>query len=125
MKYNMYGLVAIEAVLNISDNTSPKEAWQHAATTTLSSESSRQKGCPRDAFLGLCQEGLVKGVKRGKYTNSVLNKQYALNAVQVLMENKNKKHTSKELWQTLNLKKAHNGQMDVVLALWKENYLKK
>ena len=34
----------------------------------------------RGAFLGLCEEGLVKGIPAGKYSASKDNKQYAVRA---------------------------------------------
>ena len=30
-------------------------------------ESSRKKGCPQSAFLGLCEDGYVKGIPQGRY----------------------------------------------------------
>ena len=85
------------------------------------------KGCPKNAFLGLCEDGLVKGIKRGVYlTNSEsnLNKQYALTAIKLLINNPNL--TRRELWvqvkEQLNISKSHNSQMDVVIALF-ENKL--
>jgi hypothetical protein len=44
------------------------------------SPTSRKKDCPRGAFLGLCEEGLVKGIPAGKYTASKDNKAYAVRA---------------------------------------------
>lgn len=31
---------------------------------------SQRKGCPKGVYLGLCEEGLVKGIPKGKYTKS-------------------------------------------------------
>jgi len=39
------------------------------------------KGCPRGAFLELCEAGMIKGIASGKYTRSKRNKEYAIDAV--------------------------------------------
>ena len=78
-------------------------------------ESSREKGCRRDTFLGLCQEGRVKDIPAGAYTRSVLNRGYAVKAVEILATGSTLQPI--ELWASINLGKTHNGQMDVVLTL--------
>lgn len=59
--YNKYGLAAKEAAL-IGDN--PTEAWK-IAVKDFDSESAKVKSCPKNAFLGLCEAGLVKGIQPG------------------------------------------------------------
>jgi len=63
--YEKYGLVALNAVnrLNSSQETDPCSAWDEAAVYVFPTQLSlRKKVCPRSAFLGLCEEGKVKGV---------------------------------------------------------------
>ncbi|MCY4245019.1 MAG: hypothetical protein OXE47_06830, partial [Gammaproteobacteria bacterium] len=83
---------------------------------------------PRSAFLGLCEAGLVKGVPPGEYlkkSSKKLNKGYAVKAVSKLIENpKLKDNSPKELWE-LVISKAHDSQMDVVLALWEKQKIKR
>ena len=63
--------------------------------------------------------GLVKGIPRGNYTKSVKNKEFALQAIEILKWADKKNYTPKELWAELNIAdKRSNSQMDVVLALW-------
>jgi hypothetical protein len=57
----------------------------------------KKKGCPKGTFLGLCEEGLVKGIPKGNYTKSVKNKKYAIKAVTVLKQNKHTTFSPKEL----------------------------
>jgi hypothetical protein len=79
----------------------------------------RKKGCPREAFLGLCEEGLVKGIPAGKYRKSKDDKAYVVLAAALLMDGT--QHWSRStLWKavTKDAVKQENGQMDVVLALW-------
>jgi hypothetical protein len=63
-------------------------AWKNSARAVFPDrESSQKKGCPKDAFLGQCEANLIEGIPRGRYTRSVLNKQYALDAVEFLKKN--------------------------------------
>ena len=125
-KYNKYGLTAIESTLAESD---PIESWSLAVDTYLESKSSRDKACPKNAFLGLCEAGLVKGIKADSYfkKNKLnLNKKYAVTAVNILRRNESV--SKKELWlkvrEELGLgDKRHNSQMDVVLALWENDLI--
>jgi hypothetical protein len=77
----------------------------------------------------LCSEGLVKGVGVGGYTNSKKNNEYAVAPVKLLMVRGRENYTSTILWvnvlKSINAytKKQHNGQMEVVLALWDEGFI--
>lgn len=85
--------------------------------------SSRDKGCPRCAFLGLAEEGLIVGISSGRYTNSVDNKRYALAAVALLRERPGLCEEPSGMWRCImckeNENKKHTNQMDVVVGLWK------
>lgn len=105
---------------------SPREAWSKAAGDVFGvGTSSQEKSCPKDAFLALCEEGLVKGIPNGQYTRSKKNKKYALNAVDILKRNPDLVTDTKTLWNRSvgGEEKKHNSQMDVVIALWKNNLL--
>ena len=85
-----------------------------------------KKACPRGAYLGLCEEGMVAGVLRGTYTRSKDNKQYAVRAAQLLQHNPGLATAGPEqLWDRVmeGNSKAHNSQMDVVLTLWQRGLL--
>jgi hypothetical protein len=125
-KYNKYGLTAIKALEIYKVEESLRESWFSAAVELFESESSQKKGCPRSTFLGLCAEGLVKGIPKGNYTKSVKNKKYAIKAVTVLKQNTQTTFSPKELWDKLELgDKRSNSQMDVVLALWEHSLIVK
>jgi len=116
-----YGQVAkIATTLLISNQVNdPIKAWDIATAQVFpDSISSRSKGCPKNSFLGLCEDGFVVGVKKGSYTRSKKNKNYAIKAITLLHNN----HTlsEKELWQLVidEPNKQHNYQMDVVKTLW-------
>lgn len=126
---NEYGDVAVRAVERIRSGTivSPGAAWDDAAREIFPGRLFRQKkGCPRGAFLGLCDEGLVLGVPAGSYTRSIDNKAYALRAVELLRTLPELALAGRRaLWNRVEAKaRSHNSQMDVVLALHKNGLLK-
>lgn len=126
---NEYGDVALRAVEKIRGGTvsSPGAAWDEAAREIFPGRVFRQKkGCPRGAFLGLCDEGVVLGVPAGTYTRSIDNKAYALRAVELLrLVPELAVQGRRALWNRVEAKAmSHNSQMDVVLALHQNGLLK-
>ncbi len=126
---NEYGDVAIRAVEKIRGGTvvSPGAAWDEAAREIFPGRVFRQKkGCPRGAFLGLCDEGVVRDVPAGTYTRSIDNKAYALRAVELLRSVPELAAQGRRaLWNRVEAKaRSHNSQMDVVLALHQKGLLK-
>ena len=116
-----YGLAAVRAteLYTTQVAATPWSAWAHAMSESGLSRSSQDKGCPRNAYLGLCEEGLVKGIPVGRYTQSVDNKQYAIKAVCALVARPELARSPRRLWKAVVLgEKTHNSQMDVVCALW-------
>ncbi|WP_141742675.1 DUF6979 family protein [Aeromonas hydrophila] len=124
-----YGEVAVNTVLmcKSDDKYHPCDAWAHAAQEHYpSSQSAQSKGGPKGAFLGLCSEGLVRHVSKRRYARAIQSGNYAIKAVRVLQhyEDQNTElPNAVQLWDAVMRKVGkeivHNGQMDVVLALWK------
>jgi hypothetical protein len=51
----------------LAGDISPVARWESAMEKLYpTSEAARKKGCPRGAYLGLCEEGLVKGIPAGR-----------------------------------------------------------
>lgn len=123
---NRYGEAALMAARQgASTNISPVARWESAMEKLYpTSLTARKKGCPRGAYLGLCEEGLVKGIPPGHYTTSTDNKAYAVRAAALLAEGR-QGWSTRALWQavTNDPEKAHNSQMDVVMALWKNGLI--
>lgn len=123
---NKYGEGALLAAQQeLSGNISPLARWNKAMQTLYpTSMAARKKGCPRGAFLGLCEEGMVKGIPAGRYTGSKDNKAYAIRAVELLAEGDQRWSVS-ALWSAVmnGSAKAHNSQMNVVLALWDNGFI--
>jgi len=118
-----YGHAAVLAVnfLSIGVAKTPMDAWDQAVAAYFPhSESARNKSCPRAAFLGLCEIGVVKHIPPGHYTRSQKNKQYALKALACLEKDESLRNQKDILWsKVLNGKpRKSNEQMDVVVSLW-------
>jgi len=116
---SVYGSLTLRAYELIMQRLSPVEAWQRAVV-------GKEKSCPKSAFLGLCQFGWVKHVPTGSYLSSRAflgpNKDYAIQAAEIVLTNPNVVYTPKELWirsstGLYNFPVNHNQQMNVVLAL--------
>jgi hypothetical protein len=126
-RYGDTAVLATKFVLEGKAN-SPVEGWKLAvAETCPDSVSSQKKGCPKGAYLGICEEGLVKGIPSGSYTTSVLNKKYALRALSLLRSEPALSGDAIGLWdRVMEMEgdtKHPNGQMDVVLALRQDDLL--
>lgn len=123
---NRYGEAAIMAARQAaSGSINPEAEWASAMEKLYpTSPTARRKGGPRGAFLGLCEEGLVKGIPAGQYSASKENKTYAVRAVTLLTETKQNLSIG-ALWRAAanDPKKEQNGQMDIVLALWKNDLI--
>ena len=126
---NRYGEAALMAVRmeTYGKALTPAERWQDAVMKLYpTSTISQKKGGPRNAFLGLCEQGLVKGIAAGEWMkphSKDANKACAIKAVALLRAGTHK--TVTELWAEVNddPDKTHNSQMDVVLALWKNGLI--
>lgn len=124
---HIYAQAAVKAVECFSEFGCPEKSWEHAIAQYTDSQSSRDKPCPRSAFLGLCQEGLVKGVPAGAYTISKKNAPHAVAAARLLLEEPELANQDPvDLWSTVTYRlgiphTSHQGQMDVLLALWGAN----
>jgi hypothetical protein len=85
---NRYGEAALMATQQVPSGViDPVARWETAMEKLYpTSAAARKKGCPRGAFLGLCEEGLVKGIPAGHYKASRDDKAYAVRAVALLTE---------------------------------------
>ena len=118
-----YSEVAIAAAGKARNGLNPVKAWKKTAHEVFPQQpASRDKGCPKCAFLGLSEDGLIRGVPKGKYTKSKANKQYAVQAVELLRTDSGLSRNPELMWDQVMSKqpqrKQHNEQMTVVAALW-------
>ena len=98
------------------------EAWQTAAREVfVGLEAAQKKACPKSAFLGLCEAGLVSGIPRQDCGAGPENKEYAVQAVKLLAREPTlAKEGASSLWERVmdGRAKRPNSQMEVVLELW-------
>ena len=84
------------------------------------SESARDKGCPKGAFLGLAYAGALKGVSGRFADDGGDNGLYARKAWKALIASPDLASDRDALWKKACGSRTigQNGQLDVVLALW-------
>jgi len=113
---NNYEKVALLAAKMVERGETPENAWNTASCEVFEKGSTAQrKSCPKNAFLGLY------GIRRqGK------NAQYAQKALAYLRKAHTENISPLQLWEIVmnGEKKTYNNQMHVVLALFKEGYIK-
>ena len=123
-----YGDAAILAARLLKEGTAtePRDAWTQATKKVFPASTDLQnKGCPRGAFLGLCNEGFVVGVPQGDYSNPTKNGKYAVDAVNILRTNRFLSSQPNLLWKKVaGNTKSENHQMDVVVGLWEAKCLR-
>jgi hypothetical protein len=123
---NRYGEAALMAARQAAAaNMTPAKSWERAMEKLYhTSPVARQLASPRTAFLGLCEAGLVKGVPAGDSTESKDKKSYAVRAARLLIEGA-RPWSMSELWQAVTDGDGtkHSSQMDIVLALWKNDLI--
>jgi hypothetical protein len=122
---NRYGEAALIATRQESSaDVNPIVRWENAMKTLYpTSSAARKKSCPRGAFLGLCEAGLVKGIPAGQYTASKDNKDYAVRAAALLTAGTQRWSTG-ALWKAVaKPAMTHKNQMDIVLALWNNDLI--
>jgi len=126
-KYNQAAIKAVE-LMHKDLCHSPIEAWK-IATAEVFGEGTwgAKKGCPKNAFLGLCEEGYIKGISSGVYNSrrDSKNKRYVVKAASIIKEQPDFLNNKKELWNqvTEGNRISHNYQLDVLEALWKRDYI--
>ena len=123
---NRYGEAALLAARmeTYGKAITPFDRWKAAIEKLYpTSPSAQRKGGPRAAFLSLCEAGLVKGIAPGQYAPSNKDKAYAPRAVGLLVAGTHK--TVNALWVEVTDGEdiPHSSQMDVVMALWKNDLI--
>lgn len=126
-KYSKIAIEVAEELKNMKKEEQKKidlgDLWKEKCKENEFKEASIKKGCPRLAFIGLCENNLIKDIEVKNSNKESLNKNYVVEAVKVLKNDK-RNYTSKELWEEIgNKDKKHNSQMNIVLALWEKGMI--
>lgn len=124
-----YGEAAVRArQLILEYQMSPVDAWKAAITRLTESQSSQAKSCPKSTFIGLCAAGLIAGIPASDFSGKRnKNAEYAMVAWGLLQAEPHLGDDPSALWARVtaavpNSAVNHNGQMDVVLHLWRDCY---
>ena len=119
INFGVFGNAAVEAAKMINMGAEPLEAWERGVRLFSDKEFMVKKGCPKTAFLCLCDQGLVRGCPSNPPAISRDNGRYAMEAVQVLRQAPSANLKPIELWNRISVgaTKKHNSQMNIVLAL--------
>ncbi len=130
-KVGKFGKIAVVAAELLKSNNSfknnPIKAWDEANVLVSSFENKKcyNKDCPKNTFIAICNEGLLKNVPSGNYGNPRDNREYALLAVKILSGSNITE--PKKLWvrilKELAKTKTENGQADLILSLWTNGYI--
>ncbi|QLG09490.1 hypothetical protein HLB42_00960 [Deinococcus sp. D7000] len=103
-----------------------EEAWSAAvqilAEQGVGTASSRAKGCPRAAFIGLASHGFINGFSARSPGPLNQNAQHALSAYRLYLSDPSLLNRKSDWWQAVAAerqinRKRHNGVLDVVSAL--------
>lgn len=95
--------------------------WQKA----LKELSAYDEGCPKCAFIGLCEDGFVKDIRKGSYglRKGTKNKNYAIEAAKLILSGH--EPDVKAIWQHVTGKDIkHHDQVSIVIALHENGLLR-
>ena len=117
----LYTRIAKQAFQNLQGQTSSVLAWQNSAAQLASSPHSRDKGCPRSAFVGLANGGYLRGVS-GRAEQLSKNATYALVAKELYDERPEYLEQRAAWWAAVSQRcgtqrSSQNGVLDVVAGL--------
>jgi len=125
-KMNKYEKVVLLTMNRIEAyNEMPEIAWENASIEIFGAKTSSQKKCcPKNSFLGLCEEGMIKGVFQGKYCkkNNSVNKNYVIKALDLICKDKSLIKDKIGLWKKIT-KIKYNQQLDVLFILIENGYI--
>ena len=122
---SIFGQAAVSAVDRCRADTAlcPIDAWVAAVRAETDKPSPPNKNCPKKAFLGLIQAGAVVGIAAARHPRTTENGRRAVRALEILRAGESPR-TIVGLWRKVAPSDTHHdGQMNVVLALWDAGYL--
>lgn len=112
--------------LALTHRTSPRQAWEAAVLKMteqgLGTESSRAKGCPKAAFVGLAEHGYIRGFAASSDKPLGENARHALCVYDLYLADPTFLDRKPAWWQAVAAergisRKGQNGVLDVMAAL--------
>ena len=123
----LYGKIAVASarVLATGPEQHPEAVWRLVAHAFTSSESVRNKGCPRKAFVSLCNAGMVRGVNSSPCEHQhSKNGQYTLEAARLIWLDPTNAANKARLWGLVAPGIKANCQLDVLFGLHESRLLR-
>ena len=121
-----YGQIAVDAANIFQQLVIPTllQSWNNS----LSQNNTSDKDCPRVTFLGLCEDGFVSGVPKGKYIKKNISviKQKAIGIRNIIMNNNPPSiptQTKTSIWKRVGGTGNDQGVIDVVYTLFNNGML--
>ncbi|MFK7601250.1 DUF6979 family protein [Deinococcus sp. SM5_A1] len=112
--------------LALEQRTSPQQAWENAVQTLAAqgtgTASSRGKGCPKAAFVGLAEHGYIRGCTASSDRPLRENARHALCAYHLYLADPSLLNRKPIWWQAVAAergisRKGQNGVLDVMASL--------
>lgn len=119
----VYGEIAQRAwKLATSEGIHPPDAWRKAVQERYSDpvecRNAMKHTCPKGAFLGLCEQGVVKNVVSGNYTRSLKSTAYVAVALELLRLDPSLAENKSKFKAQVFRDRKPNDEIEVLLALW-------
>lgn len=124
-KLTPYEVSAVAAATLAARGVHLSSASDITAKQVYGSASTAEKRCPRPAFLGLANIGVLNGVPPREYGAPGKNAQYAQTALTLVLANQDLANQPRELWRLAlqDEDKRYSQQMHVLSAIWRANKL--
>ncbi|CRY55648.1 Uncharacterised protein [Yersinia intermedia] len=118
-KYTEAALIVVKRC-QANDSLNVMVTWQ----SVIRELKAYDEACPRSAFIGLCEEGLVKGIPAGSYglRENNKNKGYAVAAANLILSGHELDH--KVIWRKVTDSNiVPHDQVNIVIALHNAQFL--
>ncbi|MFC4427182.1 nucleotide pyrophosphohydrolase [Deinococcus navajonensis] len=125
----VYERITVRAVQLLAEGLTPVEAWKQAGLVEAEAPGTRNKPCPRSAFVSLAEHGHIQGYQADAPTRSLTqNAAYCLTGAALLAERPELANSRTRLWEAIRertgvSRQGQNGVVDVLLALRREGLL--
>jgi len=123
-QYERTALKAVE-LLRQDQSILARNIWDLTAYETISTKESREKQCPKLAFVSLCQLDLIKGIspQNGEVYQGICT-HYMREAAKILKSEPYLINNKSKVWLKI---KGHSdaiaSRLDPIFALWKNNLI--
>ncbi|MFC4640012.1 nucleotide pyrophosphohydrolase [Deinococcus hohokamensis] len=124
----VYERMTVRAVQLLAGGLAPGEAWKQAGLVEAEAHGTRNKPCPRSAFVSLAEHGHIQGYSAAPTRPLTQNAAYCLTGAALLVERPELATSRTRLWEAIRertgvSRQGQNGVVDVLLALHRNGQL--